>query len=99
MEFNTEYRAKIYGLVKGALFIDAGNIWLLNENPDKPGATFSKKFLSEIAVGAGAGLRFDFISDTENRSCLPYSKPYLPDGNRWVLDQISLEMVHGAKKI
>jgi hypothetical protein len=26
MEFNTEYRAKIYGLVKGALFIDAGNI-------------------------------------------------------------------------
>jgi hypothetical protein len=31
----------------------------VNENPDKPRATFSKK-LSEIAVGAGAGLRFDF---------------------------------------
>jgi outer membrane protein assembly factor BamA len=42
LEFNTEYRAKIYGLVKGALFIDAGNIWLLNENPDKPSYIFEK---------------------------------------------------------
>ncbi|TDE28502.1 hypothetical protein E0I61_11480 [Flavobacterium ranwuense] len=89
-EFNTEYRAKIYGLVKGALFIDAGNIWLLNENPDKPGAKFSKKFLNEIAVGAGAGLRFDFsflILRTD--FAFPIRKPYLPDGDRWVLDQIN----------
>ncbi|MFV8392037.1 BamA/TamA family outer membrane protein [Flavobacterium sp. LB2P6] len=90
LEFNTEYRAKIYGLVKGALFLDAGNIWLLNENPDKPGAKFSKKFLNEIAVGAGAGLRFDFsflILRTD--LAFPIRKPYLPDGNRWVLDQIN----------
>ncbi|MFV8339183.1 BamA/TamA family outer membrane protein [Flavobacterium sp. LB3P21] len=89
LEFNTEYRAKIYGLVKGALFIDAGNIWLLNENPDKPGAKFSKKFLNEIAVGAGAGLRFDFsflILRTD--LAFPLRKPYLPDGDRWVLDKI-----------
>ncbi|MFV8336937.1 BamA/TamA family outer membrane protein [Flavobacterium sp. RSP29] len=90
LEFNTEYRAKIYGLVKGALFLDAGNIWLLNENSDKPGAKFSKKFLNEIAVGAGAGLRFDFsflILRTD--LAFPIRKPYLPDGNRWVLDQIN----------
>lgn len=90
LEFNTEYRAKIYGLVKGALFIDAGNIWLLNENPDKPGAKFSKKFLNEIAVGAGAGLRFDFsflILRTD--LAFPLRKPYLPDGDRWVVDQIN----------
>lgn len=89
LEFNTEYRAKIYNLVKGALFLDAGNIWLLNENPDKPGAKFSKKFMSEIAVGAGAGLRFDFsflILRTD--LAFPLRKPYLPQGNRWVLDQI-----------
>ena len=90
LEFNTEYRAKIYGLVKGALFLDAGNIWLLNDNPDKPGAKFSKKFLNEIAVGAGAGLRFDFsflILRTD--LAFPIRKPYLPDGDRWVLDQIN----------
>ena len=89
LEFNTEYRAKIYGLVKGALFLDAGNIWLLNDNPDKPGAKFSKKFMSELAVGAGAGLRFDFsflILRTD--LAFPIRKPYLSEGNRWVLDKV-----------
>jgi len=90
LEFNTEYRAKIYGLVKGALFVDAGNIWLLKDNPEKPGAKFSKKFMNEIAVGTGAGLRFDFtflILRTD--LAFPIRKPYLPDGQRWVLDQIN----------
>ncbi|MFV5684352.1 BamA/TamA family outer membrane protein [Flavobacterium sp. GB2R13] len=90
LEFNTEYRAKIYGLVKGALFLDAGNIWLMNNNPEKPGAQFSKKFLNELAVGAGAGLRFDFsflILRTD--FAFPIRKAYLPDGQRWVLDQIN----------
>ncbi|MFV5699145.1 BamA/TamA family outer membrane protein [Flavobacterium sp. ZT3R17] len=90
LEFNTEYRAKIYGLVKGALFLDAGNIWLMNNNPEKPGAQFSKKFLNELGVGAGAGLRFDFsflILRTD--FAFPIRKPYLPDGQRWVLDQIN----------
>lgn len=89
LELNTEYRAKIYGLVKGALFIDAGNIWLLNENQEKPGAKFSKKFISELAVGAGAGLRFDFsflILRTD--LAFPIRKPYLSEGNRWVLDKV-----------
>ncbi|MFV8327342.1 BamA/TamA family outer membrane protein [Flavobacterium sp. ZS1P14] len=90
LEFNTEYRAKIYGLVKGALFLDAGNIWLLKDNPEKPGAQFSKKFINELAVGSGAGLRFDFsflILRTD--FAFPIRKPYLPDGQRWVLDQIN----------
>src|SRR5690606_24741184 len=60
LELNTEWRAQIYKLVKGAVFVDAGNIWLLNENAEKPGAKFSGDFLSELAVGAGVGLRFDF---------------------------------------
>jgi outer membrane protein assembly factor BamA len=90
LEFNAEYRAKIYGLVKGALFIDAGNIWLMNNNPIKPGAQFSKDFLNDIAVGVGAGLRFDFsflILRTD--LAFPIRKPYLPDGQRWVVDQIN----------
>ena len=90
LEFNTEYRAKIYDLVKGALFLDAGNIWLLKENPDKPGAKFSKDFLNEIAVGVGAGLRFDFsFLVLRTDLAFPIRKPYLPDGQRWVLDRVS----------
>ncbi|WP_310559476.1 BamA/TamA family outer membrane protein [Flavobacterium sp.] len=89
LEFNTEYRAKIYGLMKGALFVDAGNIWLLNADPDKARAEISKDFIKQIAVGAGAGLRFDFsflILRTD--LAFPIRKPYLPEGQRWVLDDI-----------
>ena len=90
LEFNTEYRAKIYGLVKGALFMDAGNIWLLKDNPNKPGAQFSKDFLNELAVGVGAGLRFDFsFLVLRTDLAFPIRKPYLPDGQRWVLDKVN----------
>jgi outer membrane protein insertion porin family len=90
LEFNTEYRAKIYDLVKGALFLDAGNIWLLKEDPDKPGAKFSKDFFNDIAVGVGAGLRFDFsFLVLRTDLAFPIRKPYLPDGKRWVLDKVS----------
>ena len=90
LEFNTEYRAKIYDILKGALFVDAGNIWLLNDNPDKPGAQFSKNFVKELAVGVGAGLRFDFsFLVLRTDLAFPIRKPYLQEGQRWVLDQVS----------
>lgn len=90
-EFSTEYRAKIYGLVKGAVFLDAGNIWLLKEDPEKPGAKFSKDFMNELAVGVGAGLRFDFsFLVLRTDLAFPIRKPHLADGERWVLDKISL---------
>lgn len=91
LEFSTEYRANIYKFVNGAVFLDAGNIWLLNENPLKPNATFGKDFLNEIAVGAGVGLRFDFsFLVLRTDLAFPIRKPYLPEGNRWVMDNISL---------
>ncbi|WP_291130846.1 BamA/TamA family outer membrane protein [Flavobacterium sp. UBA7682] len=89
LEFNTEYRTKLFSFVKGAVFVDAGNIWLMNKNPDKPGAEFSKKFMDQMAVGTGIGLRFD-LSFLLLRTdfAFPIRKPYLEDGSRWVLDQI-----------
>ncbi|WP_133509544.1 translocation and assembly module lipoprotein TamL [Flavobacterium chryseum] len=89
LEFNTEYRAKLFSIVRGALFVDAGNIWLMNEDPNKAGAKISKDFMKEIAVGAGAGLRFD-LSFLILRTDLafPLRKPYLPEGDRWVIDDI-----------
>jgi outer membrane protein insertion porin family len=59
LEMNTEYRPKLFSILEGALFIDAGNVWLLNDDPLKPGAQFSRNFLKELAVDAGFGLRFD----------------------------------------
>jgi outer membrane protein assembly factor BamA len=88
LEFNTELRAKLFSIVHGALFIDAGNIWLYNEDPDKKGSKFTSKFMSQLAVGAGAGLRFD-ISFLVIRLdvAFPLRKPYLQD-KQWVIDQI-----------
>ncbi|TPG38153.1 BamA/TamA family outer membrane protein [Flavobacterium pectinovorum] len=89
LEFSTEYRAKLFSIVRGALFIDAGNVWLLNADPDKPGGEITKDFMKEIAVGAGAGLRFD-LSFLILRTDLafPLRKPYLPEGERWVIKDI-----------
>ena len=90
-EFSTELRAQLYKFVKGAVFVDAGNIWLLNESEEKPGAQFSTDFLKELAVGAGVGLRFDFnflILRTD--LAFPLRKPHLSEGNRWVIDEINL---------
>lgn len=91
LELNTEYRGNIYSFVDGAIFVDAGNIWLMNNNTDKPGSKFSSDFLNELAVGVGAGLRFDFdFLVLRTDLAFPIRKPYLPDGQRWVLDQINL---------
>jgi outer membrane protein assembly factor BamA len=40
--------------------VDIGNIWMLDEDPKRPGSGFSKSFLSELAIGAGMGARLDF---------------------------------------
>lgn len=59
-EVNTEFRLKLFSIVEGAIFADAGNIWLFNDDPLKPGAKFSSQFLKELAMDAGFGIRLDF---------------------------------------
>jgi outer membrane protein assembly factor BamA len=89
LEMNTEYRAKLIGVVNGAVFVDAGNIWLYNKDTAQVGGQFSNRFLKELAVGTGVGLRVD-VSFLVLRLDLafPLRKPYLPDRQRWVIDQI-----------
>ncbi|WP_159453832.1 translocation and assembly module lipoprotein TamL [Ohtaekwangia koreensis] len=62
LEGNLEYRFDLIKSLKGAIFIDAGNIWLLKkDDQERPGGVFDKDtFLNQLAVGTGAGLRFDF---------------------------------------
>ncbi|NPE49430.1 BamA/TamA family outer membrane protein [Sphingobacterium prati] len=89
LELNTEYRAKLAGFVHWAAFIDAGNVWLQREDVNKPGAKFSKNFLNELAVGGGAGLRFDFtFLIVRTDFSIPFRIPYLPKGERWVFKDI-----------
>jgi outer membrane protein assembly factor BamA len=60
LEGNIEYRQDLFPYVKGAVFLDAGNIWLINNDPQRPGGQFqASTFLQQLAVGTGVGLRVD----------------------------------------
>lgn len=61
LAFNAEYRFTILGEVKGALFVDAGNIWNVLDDIKNPAFRFEEiADLKEIAVASGFGLRYDF---------------------------------------
>lgn len=90
LELNAEYRANIYKFLNVAFFADAGNIWLVNDDIQRPGAKFSNDFLSEIAVGAGFGLRLDFsILILRLDLAMPFRVPYYEKGDRWTFDKIN----------
>lgn len=65
LEANMEYRFRILskfagGNLNGAVFLDAGNVWLLREDPARPDAHFTfNHFFDSIALGTGAGIRYD----------------------------------------
>ena len=61
LAFNLEYRYPIIGPIKGAFFIDAGNIWNINNNVNDPSQNLnSLRDLNQLAIGTGFGLRYDF---------------------------------------
>lgn len=90
LEANSELRMGLFSLVKGAVFVDAGNIWLLRSDTARPGAQFHLNSMAgQLAVSGGIGLRFDvslFVLRFD--LAFPLRKPWLPEGQRWVIDQI-----------
>ncbi|MEE1943598.1 BamA/TamA family outer membrane protein [Pedobacter sp. KR3-3] len=65
IESNFEYRTMLTnkffgGKLKGAVFVDMGNIWNLTDDELQSGAKFKlKDFGKQIAIGTGVGLRYD----------------------------------------
>lgn len=91
LEFNTEWRFRLSGPLYGAIFLDAGNIWLMNDSTwtNKPGAQFTGEFLKQLAVDAGFGFRFDirlFVIRLDIG--IPLRKPW--EQNPWVVNQLQL---------
>ena len=87
LEGNLEFRFRMSKVLHGALFIDAGNVWLLNPDETRPNAEFHfNKFMDQLAVGTGIGLRFDFnffILRTDFG--FPIRSPYEIDGSNWLI--------------
>jgi outer membrane protein insertion porin family len=100
LESSVEYRFDIIKSFKGALFVDAGNIWLRTARApsDTTAASLATEaskvfnrstFLSQVAVGTGAGIRFDlnfFVLRVD--LAFPLRKPWLPEHQRWVVNDI-----------
>ncbi len=92
IEGNLEYRFPLAGFLKGALFIDAGNIWLVNPDSVRTGGVFSiDNFYKELAISGGFGLRIDAnILVVRFDWGFPFKKPWLPEGDRWVIRDIDI---------
>jgi hypothetical protein len=87
IEANAEYRFKLFWILEGAVFLDAGNIWTYNKDLERPGSQFSfNSFYKDIAVGSGVGFRFDFkfvIGRVDMG--IKLRDPLLPDGSKWIV--------------
>ena len=60
LEANVEYRFPIFGDLYGATFLDAGNVWLMRKDPNRPGGEFTlKNFAKSLALNTGVGVRYD----------------------------------------
>ena len=98
LEANLEYRFPIFSYLKGAVFADAGNVWLTNEleiSDDEPQETidfnrelstqgrFGKDWTKELGIGVGVGLRVDIQSFVIRLDLAsPVQVPYFPEGQR-----------------
>ncbi|MTE26570.1 BamA/TamA family outer membrane protein [Winogradskyella ouciana] len=88
IHLSAEQRFGLFGDLRGALFVDAGNIWNVLDNVEDEEATFTGfSSLEDIAVGSGFGLRydFDFFVLRFDTGFKTYN-PSLPEGERWFKD-------------
>ena len=61
LDMNMEYRTKLFWKAEGAAFIDAGNIWTIDNYKSQPLGQFKfDSFYNQLALAYGLGLRFDF---------------------------------------
>lgn len=84
--WNAELRFPISGILNGATFIDAGNIWSVNN--ESPRTAFHiDKFYKQLGVGAGFGTRFDFTFVIARLDfAYKIHDPAYPEGERWFRD-------------
>ena len=86
--FSLEYRYNLFGNVKGAFFIDTGNIWNALDDVENDDATFNDfSSLKDIAIGSGFGLRYDFgFFVLRGDIGFKTYDPSYNDQNRWFKD-------------
>ena len=89
LESNLEYRFHIFKSFYGAWFVDAGNVWTLNKDPNKPNGNLdASRFYKEIAIGSGFGIRYDFsFFVLRLDAAVRIRDPQYTENNRWTFDK------------
>lgn len=96
---SAEFRFSMSKVFKGAFFIDAANIWTLNEDVNRPGSKFTRDFYKELAYSAGVGLRLDFSFFIVRLDLgVPISNPALPKGAQWIFQSRAPYYAEGEAK-
>ncbi|MEZ5047749.1 MAG: BamA/TamA family outer membrane protein [Chitinophagaceae bacterium] len=98
-EMNSEYRFDLLKLfsgainLKGAAFVDIGNIWLMNKNENIPGGEFQfNQFLNDLAISSGVGARLDFTYFVFRLDIgYPIKNPAVQKNAGFVVDQLRLK--------
>ncbi len=98
IETSLEYRRKLLKYIDGAIFVDAGNVWLWksetvseSDDPQLDDGVFRlNSFLEEMAVGAGIGIRVDFsFLILRLDGAWKLFNPAFPKGERFVGDELN----------
>ena len=93
VEANIEYRFPIYQVVRGALFVDMGNVWLLKPSTSLPGGDIAiSTFIPDIAISAGIGIRLDFnFFMIRLDPAIPLKVPWYQPGNKWNFNKMQFD--------
>ncbi|MDM1295126.1 BamA/TamA family outer membrane protein [Sphingobacterium sp. N143] len=93
LEANAEYRFRLLNnflgaKMNGATFVDMGNVWRIKKDEElNPGGEFKfNKFLGQVAIGTGFGLRFDsdyFVIRLD--AGLKIKDPQFSGSDQWVI--------------
>lgn len=85
---NLEYRVPFNNMYEGAIFTDIGNVWNTENNGFDDQFKFNK-FIREMGVGSGLGLRVN-VAYITLRLDLAYKiyDPNKPDGEKWRFNKI-----------
>jgi len=109
LEGSVELRRKLFGFIEGALFVDAGNVWLFSERTkqDSDGNIIENgnskfrldSFYKELGVGTGFGLRFNFTFLILRFDVgIKVYDPARPEGDRFVLDKMKFTRPFGVNR-
>jgi outer membrane protein assembly factor BamA len=89
----TDYRFSIAGPLEGAVFVDAGNTWLMRPDESSPGADFDiKRFYKEFGIAPGLGIRYDFSYFVFRLDAgVKLYQPSLEPGSRWTFNELNFK--------